>query len=136
MSKPAGHNASQRQVLLLWMLRTGPAQLRGLVRGLIRLLYQRLLPKLWEQFRNLPVSKFSPVWQAARKAAASLIHSRLAQYCYHILAAWLGLPARQADRSPHLPYHNSIDAKEQSPQADKGTAAHQVQPIEELLSHE
>lgn len=129
-------DADKRTALLLWVVKSGPAHIHQLVKTRIKLLYQTLLPLVWERFRHLPASAFGPVWQAARRAAAQFFHSRLVQHCYQTIATWLEkhrLIVKPADR-PH-----SVScwkrANEHVYQADEGKSGQQEQHTVELPSH-
>ena len=90
MSEPAGSDARRRALLLLKIIELGALHIRSIVAAKIRSLYQALLPIVWKHFQHLTGTTAGPVARAVRRAAASLIRTRLVRYCCQAVAAWLG----------------------------------------------
>ncbi len=131
-------DADRRTALLIWVVKSGPAHVHQLVKAHIKLLYQTLLPLVWERFRHLPASAFGLVWQAARRAAAHFFHSRLVQYCYQTVATWLRkhrLIVKPADRPHRRSCFKDHDTNEHVYQADEGKSAQQEQHTVVRSSH-
>ena len=137
MPETSSCDADRRSALLLWVVKSGPAHVHQLVKTRVKLLYQTLLPLVWERFRHLPASAFGSVWQAAWRAAAHFLHNRLVQYCYQTIATWLGihrLIGKPAGRPRSLSYCKDQGINKHVYQADDGKSAQQEQHTVELPS--
>lgn len=134
MPEPAAPHAGRKEIMF-WIINSGPYHLQNLVRGGVRLLYKTLLPLLWEPFRHMSAASLSPLWQAARKAAVKLIHSRFMQFCYRLVATWLGrsssavMPAKEAPRL-FFPLHTDSITHQYVHDDDKTAEGEQQKPTD------